>query len=125
MQLTDAQRLDWLRLIRIEGVGPRTFRKLINRFGGAGAALAALPELTRRAGKPVVPPSPAEIEREIAAAARIGVVFVAMGETSYPRSLQATDAAPPLTPCAVTRRSSKSRRSPSSARATPRPPGRR
>ena len=39
MQLTDAQRLDWLRLIRTDGVGPRTFRGLINRFGGAAGAL--------------------------------------------------------------------------------------
>ncbi|TXM91374.1 DNA-protecting protein DprA, partial [Methylobacterium sp. WL116] len=45
MQLTDAQRLDWLRLIRTEGVGPRTFRSLISRFGGAAGALAALPDL--------------------------------------------------------------------------------
>ena len=57
MQLTDAQRLDWLRLIRTEGVGPRTFRGLINRFGGAAAALDALPGLTQRQGKPVTPPT--------------------------------------------------------------------
>ncbi len=43
MDLTDAQRLDWLRLIRTEGIGPRTFRQLINRFGGAAAALDSLP----------------------------------------------------------------------------------
>ena len=96
MQLTDAQRLDWLRLIRTEGVGPRTFRTLVNRFGGAGAALDALPALTKRAGKPVTPPAKAEIEREMAAAGRLGVRFVATGEAAYPRSLQATDAAPPL-----------------------------
>ncbi|GJE54743.1 MULTISPECIES: DNA-processing protein DprA [Methylobacterium] len=96
MQLTDAQRLDWLRLIRTDGVGPRTFRGLINRFGGASGALDALPEITRRAGKPVKPPSRAEIEKEIAAAGRLGVRFLATGEDAFPRSLQATDAAPPL-----------------------------
>ncbi|GEO97929.1 DNA-processing protein DprA [Methylobacterium haplocladii] len=96
MQLTDAQRLDWLRLIRTDGVGPRTFRGLINRFGGASGALQALPEITGRAGKRVVPPSKAEIEKEIAAAARLGVRFLVTGEDAYPRSLQATDAAPPL-----------------------------
>jgi DNA processing protein len=48
MQLNDAQRLDWLRLIRAEGIGPRTFRTLINRFGGAGAALEARPPIRRR-----------------------------------------------------------------------------
>jgi DNA processing protein len=30
MRLTDEQRLDWLRLIRSENVGPRTFRALLN-----------------------------------------------------------------------------------------------
>ena len=57
MQLTDAQRLDWLRLIRTEGVGPRTFRTLVNRFGGAAAALDALPNLSRRQGRRIEPPS--------------------------------------------------------------------
>jgi DNA processing protein len=38
-RLTDEQRLDWLRLIRSENVGPRTFRALVNQFGGAAAAL--------------------------------------------------------------------------------------
>ncbi|MEX0751352.1 MAG: DNA-protecting protein DprA, partial [Xanthobacteraceae bacterium] len=50
VRLTDEQRLDWLRLIRSENVGPRTFRTLINHCGGAGAALAALPDLARRGG---------------------------------------------------------------------------
>ncbi|MFD0938204.1 DNA-protecting protein DprA, partial [Methylobacterium trifolii] len=62
MQLSDAQRVDWLRLIRTEGVGPRTFRTLINRFGHAAAALDAMPELTRRKGKAVVPPTRAAAE---------------------------------------------------------------
>ena len=96
MQLTDAQRLDWLRLIRTDGIGPRTFRGLINRFGSAEAALDALPDLTKRAGKRALPPSKAEAEREMAAAARLGVRFLAMGEAEYPKSLHATDTAPPL-----------------------------
>ena len=50
VQLTDEQRLDWLRLIRSQNVGPRTFRALVNHFGGARAALEALPTLARRGG---------------------------------------------------------------------------
>ena len=50
IRLTDEQRLDWLRLIRSQNVGPRTFRALINHFGGARAALDALPSLARRGG---------------------------------------------------------------------------
>ena len=45
------ERLDWLRLIRSENVGPITFRQLLDRFGSVGAALDALPELARRGGR--------------------------------------------------------------------------
>ncbi|KMO38297.1 DNA-processing protein DprA [Methylobacterium aquaticum] len=96
MQLSDAQRLDWLRLIRSEGIGPRTFRGLVNRFGGAGPALKALPGLAKARGKPIRVTTRAEAEREIAAAARLGARFVAMGEPDYPLPLQATADAPPL-----------------------------
>jgi DNA processing protein len=37
--LTSEQRIDWLRLIRSDNVGPRTFRSLINLFGSARTAL--------------------------------------------------------------------------------------
>ena len=49
--MTDEMRLAWLRLYRSENVGPITFRQLINRFGGAEAALTALPELAARGGR--------------------------------------------------------------------------
>ncbi len=52
VRLTDEQRLDWLRLIRSENVGPRTFRTLLNHFGGARAAIEALPDMARRGGAP-------------------------------------------------------------------------
>ena len=97
MKLTDEQRLDWLRLIRSENVGPRTFRALINRFGGAAAALDALPDLARRGGRPMLKvASRNDAEREMAIAGRLGVRFIAMGEAEYPRPLQAIDTAPPL-----------------------------
>src|SRR5438067_7802983 len=96
MQLTDAQRLDWLRLIRTEGVGPRTFRTLINRFGGAAAALDALPGLSRRQGRRIEPPTSAQAADEIASLHRLGGRLIATGEADYPRLLQQADAAPPL-----------------------------
>ncbi len=98
VRLTDEQRLDWLRLIRSENVGPRTFRTLVNHCGGAGPALAALPDLARRGGAS----GPARIcprdeaEREIAAARKLGIAFVALGEPEYPLRLQQIDDAPPL-----------------------------
>ena len=95
--LSDEQRIDWLRLIRSENVGPRTFRALINQYGGASAALEALPDLARRGGRLLLKvTSRAEAEKEIAAAARLGARFIAMGEPDYPKTLQAADTAPPL-----------------------------
>jgi len=98
VQLTDEQRLDWLRLIRSQNVGPRTFRALINHFGGARAALAALPSLARRGGADAAMKicSQADAEREIAAASKLAVEFVALGEAAYPARLQMIDDAPPL-----------------------------
>ncbi len=96
--LSDEQRIDWLRLIRSQNIGPRTFRALLNHCGGARAALEALPALARRGGGTVVPKicSRAEAEREIAAAEKCGAAFVALGEADYPRRLQAIDDAPPI-----------------------------
>jgi DNA processing protein len=98
VRLTDEQRIDWLRLIRSHNVGPRTFRALINHFGGARAALDALPGLARRGGSGSIPQvcSREQAEREIEAARKLGAAFVAIGESDYPQRLQMIDDAPPL-----------------------------
>ncbi len=43
-------RLDKLRLARTANVGPVAYRQLIARFGSAGTALEALPDLAARGG---------------------------------------------------------------------------
>ncbi|ADH88825.1 DNA protecting protein DprA [Ancylobacter novellus DSM 506] len=98
VQLDLGQRRDWLRLIRTENVGPRAFRSLVNRFGGAAAALDALPALARRGGGLIPPriPSAAEAEAEMAALDRMGGRFIALGEPDYPELLRQIDDAPPL-----------------------------
>jgi DNA processing protein len=94
--LSDRQRLDWLRLIRSESVGPRTFRSLMNRFGGAAAAIEALPDLARQAGRTLRICTLAEAEREMEGLRRHGARLLALGEAAYPPALQAIDTAPPL-----------------------------
>jgi DNA processing protein len=98
IRLSDAQRFDWLRLIRSENVGPRTFRALINNCGSASGALDALPDLARRGGasKPIRIASVEKVERELAAARRVGVRFIALGEPEYPPALRQIDSAPPI-----------------------------
>ena len=98
VRLSDEQKLDWLRLIRSDNVGPRTFRDLVNHCGGARQALDALPALARRGGAP----GPARVfareavEREFTAVQSRGGRFIALGEPDYPQRLQMIDDAPPL-----------------------------
>jgi DNA processing protein len=96
--LNDAQRLACLRLIRSENVGPVTFRELINHFGGAEQALAAIPDLSRRGGRRqsirVCPREVAEAELDAARAINAQPLFTI--EPGYPPALAAVDAPPPL-----------------------------
>ena len=96
--LTDAQRIDWLRLIRSDNVGPRTFRSLINHFGSAQTALERLPDLARRGGanRPGRICSEEDARAELAASKRLGVRLLASGEPGYPPRLAVLDDAPPL-----------------------------
>ena len=97
VRLTDEQRLDWLRLIRSDNVGPRTFRDLVNNFGGARAALAALPRLARRGGASGTHICTVEeAAAELKAARTRGIELIALGEPDYPARLQTIDDAPPL-----------------------------
>ena len=98
VKLSDEQRLDWLRLIRSDNIGPRTFRDLINHYGGARAALKALPALARRGGasRPGRVYSEQDAVAELKAARARGIEFLALGEPDYPMRLTMIDDAPPL-----------------------------
>ena len=96
--LSDQERLDWLRLIRSDNVGPRTFRALMHQFGSAQSALAALPSLARRGGGNAAARicSRADAERELRSARALGIAYLALGEAGYPWRLQMIDDPPPL-----------------------------
>lgn len=96
--LTDAERLDWLQLSRTENVGPVTFFRLLQRYGGAGAALDALPELARRGGRarPLKAADRKDVAGELADLARWGGRLVAASEPDYPAALSQIEDAPPL-----------------------------
>ncbi|OHC74142.1 MAG: DNA protecting protein DprA [Rhodospirillales bacterium RIFCSPLOWO2_12_FULL_58_28] len=96
--LTSTEKLDWLRLIRSENVGPITFYRLLERFGSAFAAIRALPEMARRGGrsKDITVCPAAAAEREMEALAKLGAVFIARIEPAYPPLLAHIEDAPPL-----------------------------
>ncbi|MGC1864417.1 MAG: DNA-processing protein DprA, partial [Methylocystis sp.] len=97
-RLSDGQLLDWLRLIRSENIGPRTFRELVNRYGGASAALEALPELVARSlkGRAIRIADRDEALREIEASRAMGARFIVTSDPEYPPLLRMIDSAPPL-----------------------------
>ncbi len=96
--LDDGERFDWLRLLRCDNIGPRTFNVLLSRHGTAGAALATLPALiaSGKAGRPIRIATVEETGREIEAAHRAGARFIGIGEPDYPALLRRTASAPPL-----------------------------
>ncbi|MEO1407168.1 MAG: DNA-processing protein DprA, partial [Pseudomonadota bacterium] len=96
--LSDKERLDWLRLARTPNVGPVTFFQLLSRFGSVASAIDALPELAKRAGRKRSLKAPAEdvIEAELAATSKFGAKLIAACEPNYPRLLAALDPPPPI-----------------------------
>lgn len=88
--------LDRLRLIRSANIGPVTYFQLIQRFGTAKAALAAVPDLAARGGGKAPKLADAgDIAREVAAVEKLGARYLFLGQGLYPPLLAETDTAPP------------------------------
>jgi DNA processing protein len=79
VELSDADRVARLRLIRSDNVGPRTFPSLLAHFGSARAALDRLPDLARSGGAARTGRicSENDAREELAASARLGVSLLA------------------------------------------------
>ena len=95
-ELSEAERRDWLRLARTENVGPVTFDQLLQRFASAAAALAALPDLARRGGRPIKLATEAQVDKELADGAALGARLIASCEPAFPQALAALDPPPPV-----------------------------
>ncbi len=96
--LNEGERLDWLQLIRTTNIGPITFHQLISKYGSAAEALAALPDLSTKAGRP----RPLRAADRNAAEAELDAAFardarvIAFCEDDYPAPLKAIADPPPL-----------------------------
>lgn len=97
VRLTEDELIDWLRLIRSDNVGPRTFKALMAQFGNAGRALDALPDLARRGGRLLIRIAlRQEAEAEISRVRKLGIRLVSWSDSEYPEPLRVIDSAPPL-----------------------------
>jgi DNA processing protein len=91
------ERLAWLRLSRSEQVGPATFRRLLQSFGSARAAIELLPELVRRSRSKATEVYPAEAAvQELDRLTTMGGRLIAQCEPDYPAALASAADAPPV-----------------------------
>lgn len=91
------EKLNWLRLIRSDKVGPATFFRLMDRFGSVGTVLNNLPDLARQGGQRRYracseDTAVAELDRIDAANAKL----IAWCEPEYPPLLRHIEGAPPV-----------------------------
>ncbi len=95
---TEAERVAALRLARSGEIGPITFRNLIDRFGSASEAIAALPSLAKRGGRAaLIRVAPLALAQgEIDKADTIGARLLVLGDAAYPAALAAAEPAPPV-----------------------------
>jgi len=92
-----ADAADRLRLIRSANIGPVTYAQLIARFGSAGAALEAVPQLAARGGgRAPMLAEPRAVQREMAAVAKLGARYLFLGTPDYPPLLAELETAPPV-----------------------------
>ena len=98
VELGRSEKLACLRLIRTENIGPATFRTLINTYGGAHAALEAIPAIAYRGGRrsPIRICSQERAEQELHSAEEIGAKALFTIEPGYPKALAAIEYPPPL-----------------------------
>jgi DNA processing protein len=97
ISLSATERRNWLRLIRSENVGTVTFYRLLERFGSAGAALDALPDLAHHGGRRSYQAYPEnKADDELARLDKIGARLIAWCEPDYPTALRAIEGGPPV-----------------------------
>lgn len=95
-ELSNAERIDWLRLLRTPRVGPLTFWSLLKRYKTASAALDFLENYEQKDGKSKNIPSRTFIEDEISLFLKNRVHIIGAYEQDYPYLLRFIPDAPPL-----------------------------
>ena len=83
-------------MLRSPNIGPVSYRQLLRRFGDARGALAALPDLAARGGKPYRAAAEGRIADEVAALRKAGGRYLFHDSSEYPALLAELESAPPI-----------------------------
>ena len=92
--MDEREKLARIRLIQTRHIGPMTFSLLIQRYGSALAALAAIPDLAARGGRKLSIASLANAKAELAANDDAHARLIWRDSDSYPLRLAQFDDAP-------------------------------
>jgi len=96
VSITQEEAFAPIRLLRTANVGPVSYRQLLKRFGTAGEALAALPDIAARGGARLQPAPERRIADEVAAVKRAGARYLFHDGEDYPPMLAQLSGAPPI-----------------------------
>lgn len=97
-KLGEKERINWLRLIRSENIGPRNFSMLVELCGSVEKALEQAKDIAARGGKkkPLRIASEAEAVKEIEQTQKFGARIITQCEAEYPIRLREIFDAPPV-----------------------------
>ena len=97
-QLSEKEKLAWLRLARSENVGPMTFRDLLAQFCLPSEALKQINAMAKRGGRssPVHITSEKEAMAELQKAGEMKAQLILSCEERYPARLKAIEDKPPV-----------------------------
>lgn len=94
--LSQQEAFDRIRLLRSPNIGPVSYRQLLRRFGNAGTALEALPDLAARGTRSYRAAPKSRVEDEAAAVRKAGARYVFHDMPDYPALLAQMDTPPPI-----------------------------
>ena len=96
--MSQSERLARIRLARTPGVGPLTYRRLLDRYATAAQAIDALPGLAQAGGRtaPFAVTPTRDVERELARLHKLGGRMLVLGEPDYPEMVAMLEDAPPV-----------------------------
>ncbi len=94
----EKEKINWLRLIRSENIGPRTFHGLISLFGSATKALDNVGEMSVKGGRktPIKLCSESSAVKELESCQKIGANILTSYENKYPYLLKQIKDFPPV-----------------------------